>query len=211
MPIYFLRGEIIPKLHKKSKSQKVYIFGLAQDAKEESKVLVTTIFEGDYILIGNNVRVHFDHRVTKDTISISIEAPKDVTVLRGKLYEERGCADRHRPCDSSVEISTLRITTKIDEYVMVGNEIKIKHKGNSGKGLSIGIAAPKDVAILRKSLYEGGIEKAASEGDIHAQIIADMLSAQHEERRRISEARKTKQLSHRQRILSEQNKQKQPT
>jgi len=166
-------------------------------------MLVTTVLEGDYIVIGNNIRVHFDHRVTKDTLSVAIEAPKDVTVLRGKLYEERGCADNHRPCDSRAEMSTLRVTTKIDDYVMIGNEIKIKHKGNNGKGLSIGVAAPRDVSILRKSIYEGKIEKAAIEGDANAKIAIDILAAQNEERKKKSEAIKAKQLSHRNRNLAE--------
>lgn len=52
-------------------------------------MLALTLCEGDYLLIGDNIRVHFDHKIGKDTLAISIEAPKDLTILRDKLYEAK--------------------------------------------------------------------------------------------------------------------------
>ena len=49
---------------------------------------VMTVYEGDYVLIGENIRVFFDHRVNRDVMAITVDAPKDVTVLRDVLYED---------------------------------------------------------------------------------------------------------------------------
>ena len=50
-------------------------------------MLVLAMNEGDYISIGDNIRIHFDRKVGQDTLSLGVEAPDDVTILRGKLYE----------------------------------------------------------------------------------------------------------------------------
>jgi len=39
-------------------------------------------------MIGDNIKVHFDHKINKDTLDIAIEAPREISVLRSKLYEE---------------------------------------------------------------------------------------------------------------------------
>jgi len=51
-------------------------------------MLLVTLSEGDYIMIGENIKVHFDHKAGRDTLALGIEAPKEVSILRGKLYEE---------------------------------------------------------------------------------------------------------------------------
>jgi len=51
-------------------------------------MLIVTVYEGEYVMIGDNIRVHFDHKNGRDSLALGIEAPKDVQVLRGKLYED---------------------------------------------------------------------------------------------------------------------------
>ena len=51
-------------------------------------MLIIKLNEGDYVMIGGSIKVHFDHKVSRDTLDLGVEAPSDVTVLRGKLYEE---------------------------------------------------------------------------------------------------------------------------
>jgi len=51
-------------------------------------MLVITLHEGDYVMIGDNIKVHFDHTRGKDILSLGIEAPKDIEILRGKVYEK---------------------------------------------------------------------------------------------------------------------------
>jgi len=51
-------------------------------------MLTLTLREGDYLLLGDDICVHFDHKVGYGTVALTIEAPKDVPVLRGKLYEK---------------------------------------------------------------------------------------------------------------------------
>ena len=50
-------------------------------------MLAVTLVEGDYIMIGDKIRVHFDHKVSRDSLSLGIEAPRDVQILRGKLCD----------------------------------------------------------------------------------------------------------------------------
>ena len=45
-----------------------------------------TLKEGDYLLIGDNVRVYFKDKATRDSLQVGIEAPHDQLVLRSKLY-----------------------------------------------------------------------------------------------------------------------------
>jgi len=156
-------------------------------------VLVTTLGAGDYILLGADVRVHFDHKVDKDTLAIAIEAPKEFSVLRKKLIE-KGATPKPRTVVINPEYSRLLVTLNANEdYVMIGDDITIKHKGNKGHSFSIGIAAPKDVKITRKSVYEEKVEKMALAGDASAQKLIGILKEQNEERRKISAQRQAKQ------------------
>ena len=50
--------------------------------------LVLQVREGEYILIGSDIIVTLE-RLQSNRTSISIEAPKDVKILRGKLVEEQ--------------------------------------------------------------------------------------------------------------------------
>jgi sRNA-binding carbon storage regulator CsrA len=51
-------------------------------------MLVLTLTEGDYIQIGDDIRVHFDYKPSDDELSVGIDAPGEHKILRGKLYEE---------------------------------------------------------------------------------------------------------------------------
>ena len=51
-------------------------------------MLYISLKEGDYIKIGDEITVFYDHLKGKDHLVLGIKAPKDVQILRGKLYEE---------------------------------------------------------------------------------------------------------------------------
>ena len=51
-------------------------------------MLLVSLREGDYLLIGENVRISYEDMKSKDHLVLGIEAPKEVSVLRGKVYEE---------------------------------------------------------------------------------------------------------------------------
>ena len=51
-------------------------------------MLYISLREGDYVMIGDNIRVSYDHMNGKDGLVLGFDAPKDVAILRGKLYEE---------------------------------------------------------------------------------------------------------------------------
>ena len=180
-------------------------------------MLVLTLNEGDYILIGDNIRVHFDYKLGKDTLSLAIEAPEDLSVLRGRLFEAGGIdakkkASRPKESNYSKEsgypketdypkVKMLLLTIAKKEYVMIGNNIRIKYERNDGKGaFRLSVAAPRELGILRQRLYEGEIGKRANEGDFEAQVISDLLQDEHEQRRKISEARRAKGLFHKERV-----------
>ena len=50
-------------------------------------MLIVTMRKGDYVVIGEDITVHYDDSNGRQ-LSIGINAPKSVPVLRGKLYEE---------------------------------------------------------------------------------------------------------------------------
>lgn len=48
----------------------------------------------------------------------------------------------------------LRLTLTTEEYLQLGDEIKVVFLGGTGKHLRIMIDAPKDVNVIRSSLIE---------------------------------------------------------
>lgn len=51
-------------------------------------MLLVTVREGDYVMIGENIKVHFDVMRGKEGLTLGIEAPREIEVLRGSLYEK---------------------------------------------------------------------------------------------------------------------------
>ena len=52
-------------------------------------MLMLTLREGDYFVVGEDVKISYERCEGKDKVYIGIDAPKSVSVLRGKLYEEQ--------------------------------------------------------------------------------------------------------------------------
>jgi len=77
-------------------------------------MLVLTLREGDYILIGDNIRVHFDYKAGQDSVSIGIEAPGDELILRGKLYE-KAIAQKAASGDESAKIIAAKLKKERNE------------------------------------------------------------------------------------------------
>ena len=88
----------------------------------------------------------------------------------------------------------LLLTLTKNDYVMIGDDIRIEYHKNNGDGcFLIKIDAPKDHRITRKEHFESSVELMAAGGDYEASVLAEVLSEEHEERRRISEIRRAKQ------------------
>ena len=50
-------------------------------------MLMITLREGDYFMVGGNVKVSYERSEGKDALILGVDAPKDVQILRGKYYE----------------------------------------------------------------------------------------------------------------------------
>ena len=99
----------------------------------------------------------------------------------------------------------LRLTLNKDDYITIGDDITLEYSRNTGKGrTSIAISAPRDLKILRKSIYESAINEMAEQGDEEAKIVAERLKEEQKERKRISEYRLAEQK--RQRELAKKKK-----
>lgn len=48
----------------------------------------------------------------------------------------------------------LVLTRKLNESLMIGDDIEIKIVEISGKTVKLGVEAPKDIQIFRKEIYE---------------------------------------------------------
>ena len=55
-------------------------------------MLCITMRKGDYFKIGDDITVRFDH-LTNARVHLSIDAPKEVPILRGKVLERLDGAD----------------------------------------------------------------------------------------------------------------------
>jgi sRNA-binding carbon storage regulator CsrA len=52
-------------------------------------MLALALNEGDYVTIGDDIRIFLNHKTaTKGSISIGVQAPKDQVILRSTLYAE---------------------------------------------------------------------------------------------------------------------------
>ena len=45
--------------------------------------------QGECIVIGDRIRVYYDRTHSKDYISLAVDAPREVPVMRGAVYEEK--------------------------------------------------------------------------------------------------------------------------
>lgn len=76
--------------------------------------------------------------------------------------------------------SMLRLTVSTEEYLMLGDDIKIVFLGGTGKHLRIMIDAPKDVDIVRSSV----IEKKFTDPEIRATLPKYYAEPEHPEKYR---------------------------
>lgn len=61
----------------------------------------------------------------------------------------------------------LRLSLAAEEYVMIGDDIKVVYLGGTGKHARIMIDAPKDVAIARSKAIENQNRDSGEEKHIH--------------------------------------------
>ena len=61
----------------------------------------------------------------------------------------------------------LRLTVSTEEYLMLGDDIKVVFLGGTGKHMRIMIDAPKDVNIVRSSVIE---KKFAEDPELQAKL-----------------------------------------
>lgn len=60
----------------------------------------------------------------------------------------------------------LVLTRKLDQSIMIGDDVEISILAVSGEKVRIGIEAPREVAVFRKEVYEtlGDPRRQAGEG-----------------------------------------------
>lgn len=74
----------------------------------------------------------------------------------------------------------LRLTVSTEEYLMIGEEVKIVFLGGTGKHTRVMIDAPKDVNIVRSSV----IEKKFTDPEIRATLPKYYAEPEHPEKYR---------------------------
>ncbi len=50
-------------------------------------MLYITLREGDYFMVGNNVKITYERTAGRDSMYVGIDAPREVKVIRGQVYE----------------------------------------------------------------------------------------------------------------------------
>ena len=51
-------------------------------------MLYITLNEGEYVVINENIKIHYEKPTGGRSFMIGIDAPREVPVLRGELYEK---------------------------------------------------------------------------------------------------------------------------
>jgi len=64
-----------------------------------------TVKEGDYLLIGDDIKLYFDRKTDRNTMRIAVDAPRSVPVLRGVLYEKSIAAQAESGNGEALELS----------------------------------------------------------------------------------------------------------
>lgn len=72
----------------------------------------------------------------------------------------------------------LRLTVSQEEYLMIGDDIKLVFLGGTGKHMRIMIDAPKDVNIVRSSV----IERQFTDPEIKAKLPKYFAEQEHPEK-----------------------------
>ena len=72
----------------------------------------------------------------------------------------------------------LRLTVAQEEYLMIGDDVKIVFLGGTGKHMRIMIDAPKDVNIVRSTV----IEKQFTDPEIRAKLPKYYAEQEHPEK-----------------------------
>lgn len=67
-------------------------------------MLSLTVKEGDYIMIGDSIRVQFFQDLSAKSMKIGIDAPRSVNIVRNKPYENALLEDAERNAGKLEEI-----------------------------------------------------------------------------------------------------------
>jgi len=147
-------------------------------------MLNITMREGDYIMIGDDIKIHFAFMVSPNTMDLAVEAPREVTVLRGKLRE------------NEMGVNMLHLTLKVGEHVMIGDNICVKFNFNKGRTVaSMSIEAPREVDIVNGKIYEERVAEKASSGDREAIHLMKQIAEEKSTRNKFFSKRKGKRQS----------------
>ena len=68
-------------------SPKTYTF--LDSRQEVTQMLQVTVDQGEYILIGDNIKIYYDRLNSNRQLVLSFDAPREVKVMRQKLHEEK--------------------------------------------------------------------------------------------------------------------------
>ncbi len=64
----------------------------------------------------------------------------------------------------------LVLTRKIDESIIIGDNIEVKVVDISGKSVKIGIEAPRELSVHRKEVYEAILKENIEAAKIASEI-----------------------------------------
>ena len=84
-------------------------------------MLYITLNKGDYVMVGDNIRVYYEKPNGDNGFMIGIEAPKDVSILRSDLY-------KRMLAEESGEVTAHIATQTIEE-----DYLERRNRNDSGK------------------------------------------------------------------------------
>jgi sRNA-binding carbon storage regulator CsrA len=156
--LYFnINCNIVTLSHKQCLIKKVNI----RTVQGGFQLLYITLREGDYFMVGGNVKITYERTTGKDRMFIGIDAPRDVQVLRGQMYENEIAKLAEAGDPEAQEIHRKLL----EEYEGRTRKYTARHTGgnineaNTAQGLS----APNETVTRHIQRMERGRKTLAGE------------------------------------------------
>lgn len=99
-------------------------------------MLNLNLSEGEYILIGDNIKVYFNQRLSLDSVAVAVDAPEDMLIMRRKPYIE-GVALLAACGDDNARLLSEKLEAEEAERQLKTTVRRVNHRRHKTPPLSL--------------------------------------------------------------------------
>ena len=122
-------------------------------------MLVVTRLKNESVMVGDTIEVIvFEVRMVR--VRLGLCAPKQLSIHKKEEYEtiQKEIISKHEPQagnqTNSKPAGVQVVSRKIDESIMIGDDIEIMIVDIRGDSVRLGFRVPKELTVYRKEIYE---------------------------------------------------------